>query len=83
MTPKNILAKVVYIIAGCVAIPGLIFFVPGGLLILAAFLLGCGADKMERVPFDPEGTTTIEEYEDVIAGSPLLDLEEDDFDAKD
>jgi hypothetical protein len=63
MTPKNILAKFVYGIAAVPAVLGLIFFIPGGLLLIAAFLLGCGADKMETEPYDPEGDTTIEEYE--------------------
>jgi hypothetical protein len=63
MTPKNILSKIVYIIAGCVAIPGLILFVPGGLFVLAALVIGYGADKLEDQEFDPEANLTIEEYE--------------------
>jgi hypothetical protein len=63
MTPKNILSKIVYIIAGCVAVPGLILFVPGGLFILAALCIGCGADKLEDQEFNAKCDLTIEEYE--------------------
>ena len=81
MTPKNILAKIIYGIAAVPAVLGLIFFVPGGLLIIAAWLLGCGADKMESEPYDPEGDTTIEEYEGNML-DVLLERQRDKPDGK-
>lgn len=76
LTPGKILSVPIYSTSGVIALAGLIFIVPGGLLFLGAMLLCWLADKLTSDNPVPDYPTTIEEYEEYgecdVAKRPVL-----------
>lgn len=64
MIPEKILSVPIYSMSGVIAMAGLFFIVPGGILILGALLLCWLADRLTSYRDYDHIDTTTEEYED-------------------